>query len=114
MCTGNEQPIDNRDSVPIRECAYDLVAIDIDGTLLTSESKLSAAAVPLIAETQARGTGVTLVSGRSKMKVTPLLEALGLTLPYISSGGAHIVDPSNNLVIFYRALAREETVEIVQ
>jgi 5-amino-6-(5-phospho-D-ribitylamino)uracil phosphatase len=120
MSVGNEQPIDTGicrgQGMPASaiEHAYDLVAIDIDGTLVTSENKLSMSTVPPIRETQARGTGVTLVSGRPKLKMTPLLKELDLTLPYIGSGGAYIADPSNNLVILHRPLAREEAAEIVE
>ncbi len=130
MCFGNEQPIDTGicrgegggappggplwSPASASERIYDLVAIDVDGTLVTSENRLSSDIAPLIRETQARGTGVTLVSGRPKLKMTPLLNELDLTLPYIGSGGAYIADPSNNLVILHRPLAREEAVEIVE
>jgi Cof subfamily protein (haloacid dehalogenase superfamily) len=95
------------------ERVYDLVAIDVDGTLVTSENKLSVGIAPLLRKAHARGTEVTLVSGRSKLKMTPLLKELGLTLPYIGSGGAYIADPANNLVILHRPLAREAVAEIV-
>ncbi len=114
MSIGNEQPISTGEKVPGSERIYDLVAIDVDGTLVTSENKLSIGIAPLIHETQARGIGVTLVSGRPKLKMTPLLNELGLALPYIGSGGAYIADPSNNLVIFHQPLAREETAAIVE
>jgi len=130
MCFGNEQPIDTGicrgegggappggplwSPASASERIYDLVAIDVDGTLVTSENRLSSDIAPLIREMQARGTGVTLVSGRPKLKMTPLLNELDLTLPYIGSGGAYIADPSNNLVILHRPLAREEAVEIVE
>ncbi len=114
MSIKNEQPMDKKERVSVRENAYELVAIDVDGTLVTSENKLSIGIVPLIRETQARGIGVTLVSGRPKLKMTPLLKELGLTLPYIGSGGGYIADPSNNLVILHCPLEREETAKIVE
>ncbi len=130
MSIGNEQPVDigicrgEGGGAPrggplwspasASERIYDLVAIDVDGTLVTSENRLSSGIAPLLRETQARGTGVTLVSGRPKLKMMPLLKELGLTLPYIGSGGAYIADPSNNLVILHRPLAREEAAEIVE
>src|SRR5215469_6333926 len=114
MSCGNEQHIDISERAPGSESAYDLVAIDIDGTLVTSANKLSISIAPLIRETQAKGTGVTLVSGRSKLKMMPLLKVLDLTLPYIGSGGAYIANPSDNLVILHRPLAREEAAEIVE
>jgi Cof subfamily protein (haloacid dehalogenase superfamily) len=93
---------------------FDLVAIDIDGTLVTSEDKLSVSIAPLIREAQARGIGVTLVSGRPKLKMLPLLNELGIMLPYIGSGGAYIADPSNRMAIRYYSLAQEEAAEVVK
>jgi Cof subfamily protein (haloacid dehalogenase superfamily) len=112
MSARDEQSI-NLGRAPARGCAFDLIAIDIDGTLVTSENKLPLTVAPLIRETQARGIGVTLVSGRPQLKMTPLLKELGLKLPYISSGGAYIGDPGKNQVILFRPLARAETAEIV-
>ena len=114
MSIENKQHIDKRERVSAVKDIYNLVAIDVDGTLITSENKLSIGVVSLICEIQARGIGVTLVSGRPKLKMMPLLKELGLTLPYIGSGGAYIADPSTNLVMFHCPLAREETVEIVE
>jgi Cof subfamily protein (haloacid dehalogenase superfamily) len=114
MSARNEQHIDTSERAPGSERIYDLVAIDVDGTLVTSENKLSPGIAPLIRKTRARGIGVTLVSGRPKLKVMPLLKELGLTLPYIGSGGAYIADPSNNLVIFHCPLACEETTAVVE
>src|SRR5260370_42344452 len=109
MCVGNERPISAGERVPGSERIYDLVAIDVDGTLVTSENKLSTGIAPLIHETQARGIGVTLVSGRPKLKMTPFLKELGLALPYMGFGEGYMADHSTNLEILHRPLEREET-----
>jgi len=57
MSVGNERPIDISEKVTGSERVYDLVAIDVDGTLITSEKKLSLSIAPLIRETQDRGSG---------------------------------------------------------
>ena len=72
--------------------AYDLIAIDIDGTLLDSQNRIPRSVFPLVREAQERGIGVTLISGRPEMTVAPLMRELGLTLPCVSSGGAQITD----------------------
>jgi Cof subfamily protein (haloacid dehalogenase superfamily) len=114
MSITKEQPFDKKERVTTLENAYKLIGIDVDGTLVTSENKLSSGVVPLIRAIQARGTGVTLVSGRPKLKMIPLMKELGLTLPYIGSGGAYIADPTKNLVMLHYRLAREETSKIVE
>lgn len=115
MSIENKQPVAADGSISAGEQrSCDLVTIDVDGTLFTSESRLSAGIGPLIHKTEARGIGVTLASGRAKLKLVPLMRELGLTLPYIGSGGAYIADPSNNMAILDRRLGQAEAVRIVE
>lgn len=93
--------------------SFGLVAIDVDGTLINTENRLTAATKAAIGAVQAQGTGVTLVSGRPRLTVRPLLAELDIRLPYISSGGAHIVDPVNNATLYYRSLEREHLITII-
>ena len=87
---------------------YDLIAIDIDGTLLDSRNKVSSSLFPLFREVEARGSGVTLISGRPDLTVAPLMRELGLTMPYVSSGGAQIIDPVTGETISSFALSRSD------
>jgi hypothetical protein len=87
---------------------YDLVAIDIDGTLLDSQNNVSSSLFPLFREVEARGTGITLISGRPALTVAPLMRDLALVLPYVSSGGAYIADLETGAVIAAFNLQREE------
>ncbi len=114
MSGRGEHPVEKKEPLPDLARTFELVAIDIDGTLVDSQNSLSSAVAPLIREVQARGIGVTLVSGRPKLKMMPLMKELGLTLPYIGSGGAYVADPSDNAVIYDSALAQAEVVEIVE
>ena len=94
--------------------AYDLVAIDVDGTLLNSKSELSDGAEAAVKAVRNRGIGVTLVSGRGKLPLTPLLHRLGIELPYIGSGGAYIADPLSGHVIEHNPLTREDVAMVVE
>lgn len=114
MSIENKQPVDANAKVHASEQRVcDLVVIDVDGTLFTSESRLPEGIAPLIRMTEARGIGLTLASGRAKLKLVPLMRELGLTLPYIGSGGAYIADPTNNKVFLDRCLGQAETATIV-
>lgn len=94
--------------------AYDLVAIDIDGTLLDSRNHISSSIPPLFREAEARGVGVTLISGRPETTMLPLVRELGLKLPYVSSGGAQISDPLTGKIIASFTLKREEVVALAE
>ncbi len=94
--------------------SIELVAIDVDGTLLTSHHQLLDDTVAAVHEVCAQGIRVVLVSGRGKLPLTPILQRLGLHTPYIGSGGSYIADPVNDLVIERSPLKREDVVLVVQ
>src|SRR5258707_526823 len=71
---------------------YDLIAIDIDGTLLTSQNRISSSIFPLLRVVEERGIGVTLITGCPEATAGPLMKELGLSLPFVTSGGAQITD----------------------
>lgn len=87
---------------------YDLIAIDVDGTLLDSQNNISSSLVPLFRTAEASGIGVTLISGRPELTMGPLIKELDLKLPYVSSGGAQISDPISGAIITSFTLKREE------
>ncbi|MEG1310402.1 MAG: sugar-phosphatase [Romboutsia sp.] len=57
---------------------YKLIALDIDGTLLNSEKKITAAVYNSIQQAKKNGTKVVLSTGRPLPGVTPLLDELNL------------------------------------
>ena len=58
---------------------YKLIALDIDGTLLNSERKITSKVYDSIQEAKLNGAKVVLSTGRPLPGVTPLLEDLNLT-----------------------------------
>lgn len=93
---------------------YDLVAIDVDGTLINSENHLTETTRAAVREVLAKNIGVTLASGRARMTMVPFLTELGITLPFISSGGAHIIDPVSNKTLYYSAVPTKTLSVIVE
>lgn len=74
-----------------------LVALDIDGTLLSHDGFLSAEAREAVADVRAAGHEVVLATGRSLVGVLPVLEELGITISWVvASNGAVTarVDPA--------------------
>jgi Cof subfamily protein (haloacid dehalogenase superfamily) len=93
---------------------YDLVAIDVDGTLVNSENHLTEATKAAVQAVMSQNIGVTLVSGRARLTMAPFLAELGITLPFISSSGAHIIDPISNQTLYYSAVPTEVLSVIVE
>ncbi|UNX55146.1 HAD hydrolase family protein [Georgenia sp. TF02-10] len=69
-----------------------LVALDIDGTLLTHDGELRPAVAEAVADLRDTGTRVVLATGRSLQAVTPVAAALGLTHGWaVCSNGAVVI-----------------------
>jgi hypothetical protein len=71
--------------MPIR-----LIAIDLDGTLLSTNLSISAANREALRAATERGVELAIVTGRRFHSARPLLEALECPLTLISSNGARI------------------------
>lgn len=66
-----------------------LVALDIDGTLVDAEQRMSAAVVEAVESVRAAGAPVVLVSGRSVLAMAEVIDALRLTTGHgVASNGA--------------------------
>ena len=70
--------------------AVRLVAIDVDGTLLTSDHRITPTVAAALARVRARGVAVVLTTSRPPRAVWPILAELGLVDPevFIASQGA--------------------------
>ena len=97
-----------------RQLAYDLVAIDVDGTLLNSRGEISDSTAEAFAEARSCGVRLTLVTGRAKVSLLHVLAALQIDQPYIAAQGAYLADPISGKVIDYETLSREDTAAIVR
>ena len=77
----------------------ELVVTDVDGTLLDSGNRLGSAVARALGRARQAGLTVCLASGRSRLLLEPILQGLGLSTPFIASGGGYVADPTRGLVI---------------
>jgi Cof subfamily protein (haloacid dehalogenase superfamily) len=68
--------------------AIRLLAIDIDGTLLDSQFRVSSANLAALERAHAAGVEIVLVTGRRHQFALPIAQSLGFDLWLISSNGA--------------------------
>ncbi|MBA2133274.1 Cof-type HAD-IIB family hydrolase [Capillibacterium thermochitinicola] len=87
---------------------YKLVAVDVDGTLLDSNSNLTPETIKAIQETIAAGVIVTICTGRPIQGVEPLIEQLGLDLPFITYNGAMIVMGKSRKILYAQTMRGED------
>lgn len=77
---------------------YKLIALDIDGTLITSEQHISPRTKAAIAKAKEQGVVFAIATGRMFRSALPFAEELGLDLPIIAYNGALVQNPRTHEV----------------
>ncbi|MEI3598681.1 MULTISPECIES: Cof-type HAD-IIB family hydrolase [unclassified Oceanobacillus] len=88
-----------------------LIAIDLDGTMLSTNGKINVATRKAVREAQAQGNEIVLASGREFHDIRGILEESDLNCPIISSNGALIY--SSDQVIQNITLSSDIVKELV-
>ncbi len=91
-----------------------LVAIDLDGTLLTDAKQVSEQTADALCCLPARDVKVVIASARPPRSVRHVYQALRLDTWQINYNGALIWDEPRQAVVFHRPLAGELVREIVE
>lgn len=85
-----------------------LIALDLDGTLLTSQRLISDRNIQAVRRASLQGIQVALVSGRPLCALSGFIRQLNLDMPVISSGGAHIAFPAHGKVLAVKPLSHAD------
>lgn len=91
---------------------YKLIALDIDGTVLTSRHMVAPETRRAVQTAMARGVRVTLATGRGFPSARAIAAELGLQgTPLVTHDGAYVADPATGRVLYEEriplAIARE-------
>lgn len=84
-----------RVSAPRTDLDFDLLAVDIDGTLVDKKGWVSERNREAIARAQERGLAVLLCTGRNYAESVFAAEAVGLSHPMVTAGGSMVVEPES-------------------
>ncbi|GGD55240.1 Cof-type HAD-IIB family hydrolase [Paenibacillus nasutitermitis] len=87
---------------------YDLIALDVDGTLLTENHTLTTAVRDSVREAASRGAEIVLCTGRGLNSALPVLEALGLSGTMITHNGAATMDADRRTVFHQYGVSENE------
>lgn len=93
---------------------YRLAAIDIDGTLLGPDSKMSPENADAIARLRARGVRIVLASGRRHENMIRFHHALGLDTPLVSCQGALVKDEASGRILHHHPISAALAAEAVR
>ena len=69
-----------------------VIALDLDGTLLTSNKTILPASLEALARARAAGFQVIVVTGRHHVAIHPFYQALALDTPAICCNGTYLYD----------------------
>lgn len=86
---------------------YKLLVIDIDGTLLSIDRRISAENREAVAKVRDRGIKVALSTGRVITACRDVLDQLALDSCHISFDGALVSSPSGNSEIYVHPISRK-------
>jgi Cof subfamily protein (haloacid dehalogenase superfamily) len=84
--------------------SIELIAIDLDGTLLTSRKEISEVTSAILTEAVNDGVKVVLATARPPRSVLPFHKLLKLDTPMINYNGALVYQPAEHRVILHRPL----------
>ena len=93
---------------------YRLLAIDLDGTLLTDDKRISERNREALAKAQQCGMHVVISTGRAWPGAKAFAAELGLSVPVITSNGAMIVDAVTEEIIYKRDLEPEAAKNVLE
>lgn len=86
----------------------ELIAIDLDGTLLTRDKRIAPATRRAINVARRRGARIVIATARPPRSTAPFYEELGLDSPVIHYNGALIRDPAGPSDLLHLPLALED------
>jgi Cof subfamily protein (haloacid dehalogenase superfamily) len=94
--------------------SYQLLALDIDGTIVTSDLAIPPSVASAIAAAQARGVQVTLATGRMYGSTVPYATQLGIRAPLICYQGGMIRDPLTHEIYEHTTMPSDLAAEAVE
>ena len=79
---------------------YQLLAIDIDGTLVNSRDELTPGTRAALVRAGEAGIHVVLATGRRYSLTLHLVEPLGIDVPLVTASGALVKDPADHRTLY--------------
>ena len=90
------------------------IFMDLDGTVLTSEHKVSENLIRKLRELEEKGVKIFIATGRTFSSSKPFVEMLGIKNPVINYNGGRVVNPLNSEVIFEKPVKAQDVEELIR
>lgn len=92
---------------------YKLICLDMDGTLLNDEKKISDENIEAIKKANERGVKVTISTGRLHTSAKYYADLLNVKVPVISSNGAYIREKDKGEAVYKNQLGYENCKKVL-
>lgn len=93
---------------------YKLIAVDLDGTLLTDKLEIASQTIEAVQQAFSAGTIVTIATGRMLTSAKKFAEQLNIDVPIITYQGAIIQDLRSQKVLYERLITPESSKKIIE
>ncbi|OON38882.1 pyridoxal phosphatase [Izhakiella australiensis] len=93
---------------------YRVIALDLDGTLLTPEKTILPESIEALAKARAAGVQVLIVTGRHHCAIHPFYQALQLDTPAICCNGTYLYDYQAKKVLTADPLPVEQAHQVIR
>jgi len=91
-----------------------LIAVDLDGTLLDNDGKISSRVKDAVHRVREKGVEVTLATGRTFLSAKPFAADLGINLPLITYMGALVRYSDSDRVLYERCVPSDLAQEVIK
>ena len=98
----------------MRETKYELIALDMDGTLLDSGQRITPRAKAVVREILAHGKQVVFATGRCRPQLEEYLECFPQMRYLICENGACVCDLKTGEDLFRRALPQQQVLHVME
>lgn len=92
---------------------YRVIALDLDGTLLTSQKTILADSLHVLARARQAGCEVIIVTGRHHIATRPFYQTLALNTPAICCNGTYLYDFHQKKVLQSAPIRREQAEQVL-
>ncbi|MFH8133848.1 pyridoxal phosphatase [Pantoea osteomyelitidis] len=94
--------------------SYRVIALDLDGTLLTPRKTILPESIEALAHAQQAGVKVIIVTGRHHCAIHPFYQALELDTPAICCNGTYLYDYHAEKVLSSDPLAKNQALRVIE
>lgn len=92
---------------------YKMIAMDMDGTLLTTDKKVSKYSKAVLQRASDMGVKLVVCTGRIFKSAKSFAKIIGTKAPIVASNGAYIREKDRDEVIYSKPLKRNEIYKII-